>query len=206
MGVRRWRCTTVPHARLLAPGTQSQPWSSALPSSLAQSNEIPSIFPSALFVLFSEQSTTGLKRCQLPEAPAALLSNRQILHVQHIPECAEPRPETPATGPSSGSEAEEIIIGLDCKLLFQCFESLVVSKETFGVLTRKKLEWKGLCLLLSPGWARALSPAARSQQGSLMAGHTRYFKSTSKPKWEMERTRWIVDESEISLLSISSEG
>lgn len=67
-------------------------------------------------------------------APAALSSNRQILHVQHVPECAEPRPESLATGPSSGSEAEKTIIGLDSKLLFQCFESLVVSKETFDVL------------------------------------------------------------------------
>lgn len=80
-------------------------------------------------MLSAEQNTTGPKRCQLPGALAALLSNRQILHVQHVPECAEPRPESLATGPSSGSEAEKTIIGLDSKLLFQCFESLVVSKE-----------------------------------------------------------------------------
>lgn len=148
-------------------------------------------------VLFAEENTTGPKRCQLPEALAALLSSRQILHVQHVPKCTEPCPESLATGPGSGSEAEETIIGLNSKLLFQCFQSLVVSKETSGcagVLKWKKLEWKaGARAVLSPGWARDALPAVGSQQGSLMAGHTRSFKSTSKPKWEMERTRWIVD-------------
>lgn len=161
--MRRWRCNALTHLSLVS-GTQSQPWSSALPSSLAQSNEIPSIFPSALFVLFAEENTTGPKRCQLPEAPAALLSSRQILHVQHVPKCTEPCLESLATGPGSGSEAEEIIIGLDSKLLFQCFQSLVVSKETSGcagVLKWKKLEWKaGARAVLSPGWARDALPGS----------------------------------------------
>lgn len=113
-------------------------------------------------MLFAEQHTTGPKRCRLPEALAALLSNRQILHVQHVPECTEPRPESLATGPGSGSEAEKIIIGLDSKLLFQRFKSLVVSKETFGcagVLERKKLERKA--------GVRAVPPAIpRVSQGA----------------------------------------
>lgn len=101
------------HTRLLAPGTQNQRHSSALPSFLAQPNEMPSIFPSALFLLFAEENTTGPKRCRLPQALAALLANRQILHVQCVPECTELRPEGLATGPSSGRvKAEKKIISL----------------------------------------------------------------------------------------------
>lgn len=99
---RWWRYIALPCTRLLAPGTQNQRRSPALPSFLAQFNEVPPIFPSALLLLFAEENTTGPKSCRLPQALAALVANRQILHVRHVPKCTEPHPESPATGPSSG--------------------------------------------------------------------------------------------------------
>lgn len=183
-----------PHTCLLAPETQSQPWSLALPSSLAHLMRFPpySHLPSLCSLL---------SRTQLAQRGASCPWGTGSSFIKQAnPSCPVcPRMRWTASGePDHRSQLREWSRKDNHWPWLQAPVSVLRvtsgQQEDFrraGVVRWKKLEWKaGWALertLLSPGRARVQSLAVGSQQGSWMAGHTCYFKSTSKPKiWRYE--------------------
>lgn len=175
--------------------------SSAFPSFLARPDEMPSIFPAALFLLSAEENAIGPKRCWLPQALAALWANGQSLRGQHVPECTEPRPESLATGPSSGRVKQRR--KSSALTLTSCFGAsghLWSSGRLSDVLVCP--EGRGgnkAGVGAAPPASAAATPRCSLPAGSWQ-GSEHCFQPAREPELKMARARWISDKHKICLL------
>lgn len=150
--------------------------SPVFPSFLAQPSKLPSIFPSALFLLSAQQNAIGPKHCWLPLMLAALLViGKSFMSSMSLN--ALNRGQSLATGPSTGrAKQKRRSLALT---LTSCFSASSGHRGDFQMCRWVQRE---------EGRVRAVPLQA-------------VLFPASNPGLEMERMRQILEGSKISLLS-----